>query len=162
MSPVRYLAQPILKIGGSKASDKLMEDLMEISVEESLHQPAMFTIAINNDYFPGSGEPWQHESQFSIGKKIEVSFKSSTTEASEFSTENEDQSSENEAEIQHTKDKEAGIENTDNSNGSKVATVEQSRITSSTFLKSYVIQMRAKFDNKIDQNCYCLKSIAFQ
>lgn len=90
MSPVRYLAQPILKIGGSKASDKLMEDLMEISVEESLHQPAMFTIAINNDYFPGSGEPWQHESQFSIGKKIEVSFKSSTTEDTEFSTENEE------------------------------------------------------------------------
>lgn len=90
MSPVRYLAEPILKIDGSEASESLMADLMGISVEESLHQPGMFTIAINNDYFPGSGEPWQHESKFSIGKKIEVSFKSSTTEASEFSKENEE------------------------------------------------------------------------
>ena len=87
MSPVRYLAQPILKIDGRNASESLMEDLMGISVEESLHQPGMFTIMINNDYFPGSGSPWKHESQFAIGKKIEVGFKSSTTNASEFSTE---------------------------------------------------------------------------
>ena len=64
-----------------------MEDILQISVEESLMQPGMFVLAIDNDYFPGSGEPWQHEKLFAIGKKVEIGFKSSTTEASEFATE---------------------------------------------------------------------------
>ncbi|MCT7954481.1 VgrG-related protein [Laspinema palackyanum] len=85
MTAISYLAQPSLKIDGTEASEKLRADIIEISVEESLHQPGMFTLMINNDYFPGTGEPWGHEKLFAIGKPIEIGFSSSTTEAPEFS-----------------------------------------------------------------------------
>jgi hypothetical protein len=61
MTAISYLAQPSLKIDGTEASEKLRADIIEISVEESIHQPGMFTLMINNDYFPGTGEPWGHE-----------------------------------------------------------------------------------------------------
>ena len=85
MTAISYLAQPSLKIDGTDASEQLKADIIEISVEESLHQPGMFTLMINNDYFPGTGDPWGHEALFAIGKPIEIGFSSSTTEAQEFS-----------------------------------------------------------------------------
>lgn len=85
MTAISYLAQPSLKIDGTEASEQLRADIIEISVEESLHQPGMFTLMINNDYFPGTGDPWGHEKLFAIGKTIEIGFSSSTTEAQEFS-----------------------------------------------------------------------------
>ncbi|MCT7980956.1 VgrG-related protein [Laspinema olomoucense] len=85
MTAISYLAQPSLTIDGTEASEKLRADIIEISVEESLHQPGMFTLMINNDYFPGIGKPWGHEKLFAIGKPIEIGFSSSTTEAPEFS-----------------------------------------------------------------------------
>jgi phage protein D len=85
MTAISYLAQPSLKIDGTEASEQLRADIIEISVEESLHQPGMFTLLINNDYFPGTGDPWGHEKLFAIGKPIEIGFSSSTTEAQEFS-----------------------------------------------------------------------------
>ena len=47
-----YRALPKLEIDGKPAKDDFMEDILQISVEESLHRPGMFTLVIQNDYFP--------------------------------------------------------------------------------------------------------------
>jgi phage protein D/phage baseplate assembly protein gpV len=82
-----YTAQPTLKIDGQAASASLMEDILQLSVEESLHLPGMFTLVIRNDYYPArSGEkPWQYEKTLTIGKPIEIGFTSSTTDDRQFS-----------------------------------------------------------------------------
>lgn len=83
-----YIAKTILKIDGKDASANLLDDLLQISVEESLHLPGMFTLLIRNDYFASrSGEnPWMYDDTFGIGKSIEIGFISSTTEDSNFSS----------------------------------------------------------------------------
>lgn len=84
----RYIPAPLLQIDGTNASAELLNDILQISVEESLHLPGMFTLIINNDYFPGNGDiTWKHQSLFEIGKKIKIGFTSSTTEDADFSTE---------------------------------------------------------------------------
>ncbi|BAZ41841.1 Rhs element Vgr protein [Calothrix sp. NIES-4101] len=86
--PASYTATPILKIDGKDASANLLDDILQISVEESLHLPGMFTLMIRNDYYGSrSGEnPWMHDNTFAIGKSIEIGFVSSTTADSSFST----------------------------------------------------------------------------
>lgn len=81
-----YLSRPLLQIGGKDASLELVQDILQISVEESLHLPAMFTLVIHNTYLPGRPrhETWRHEKLFSIGEKIKIGFISSTTEAKAF------------------------------------------------------------------------------
>lgn len=83
---VSYIADPILKIDGQAASAALLEDILQISVEESLHLPGMFTLVLRNDYFPGRSDDstWKHSSLLSIGKSIELGFGSSSTESDEF------------------------------------------------------------------------------
>lgn len=86
---VTYLAEPTLEIDGKAAPKELMQDILQISVEESLHLPGTFTIVIQNAYFPGqenndNRKPWQHEKLFAIGKSIKISFTSSTTLSPEF------------------------------------------------------------------------------
>lgn len=85
--PATYIAEPTLKIDGQPASTSLMEDLLQIVVEESLHLPGMFTLVIRNDYFPvrEGDNPWLYDKTFTIGKSIEIGLKSSTTESDEFS-----------------------------------------------------------------------------
>lgn len=89
--PATYIAQPILEIDGQRAPAALIEDILQISVEESLHLPGAFTLVIKNDYFPGRVEDqtWRHEGLFEIGKSIKIGFTSSTTTASEFEQERE-------------------------------------------------------------------------
>lgn len=84
-----YSPQPKLVIDGSPASPELIEDLLELTVEESLHLPGTFTIVIRNDYFPGRSQDqaWKHQGLFAIGKKIKIGYTSSTTESQEFSEE---------------------------------------------------------------------------
>ncbi|NJR54610.1 MAG: VgrG-related protein [Acaryochloris sp. CRU_2_0] len=86
MPAVTYIAQPTLKIDGQSATSILMEDLLQIVVEESLHLPGMFTLMIRNDYFSSrTGEnPWLYDKIFAVGKSIEIGFTSSTTEAADF------------------------------------------------------------------------------
>ena len=81
-----YLAKPTLKINGQAASDAVMEDILQISVEESLHLPGMFTLVINNSAYSGrSGDTfWKHIDVFSIGDPVEIAFAASTTNSSEF------------------------------------------------------------------------------
>ncbi|MFM7599952.1 MAG: VgrG-related protein [Pseudanabaena sp.] len=84
----KYRSSPLLKIDGVDASADLLNDILQISVEGSLHQPGMFTLIINNDYFPGNSDAtWKHQAKFEIGKKIKIGFTSSTTEDTDFSQE---------------------------------------------------------------------------
>lgn len=84
-----YISQPQLQIDGADASKDLLNDILQISVEESLHLPGMFTLIINNDYYPGGQDDkaWKHQNSFAIGKKIKIGFISSTTENKNFEKE---------------------------------------------------------------------------
>jgi uncharacterized protein involved in type VI secretion and phage assembly len=77
-----YIAGLTLKIDGTDASTDLIEDILQVSVEESLHLPSMFTIVIKNDKLAGRSSDtfWKHESLFDVGKAIEIGFTSSTTD----------------------------------------------------------------------------------
>ncbi|NES84295.1 MAG: VgrG-related protein [Moorea sp. SIO2B7] len=93
MPNATYAAKPILEIDGKQFSekDKLMEDILQISVEESLHLPGMFTLVINNPYLSGreDTEPaWQHQKLFEIGNTVKIGFSGGTTE--QFTEENKD------------------------------------------------------------------------
>ena len=89
MGTASYLSNTILEIDGQQASSDLMEEILQISVEESLHLPGMFTLVINNPYASGreDTEPtWRHQQLFEIGKTIKIGFSASTTD--EFTEQN--------------------------------------------------------------------------
>ena len=90
MAATKFVATPTIKIDGTTASTDLMEDILQIVVEESLHLPGLFTLAIRNDYFGGEEnyKVWKHEKLFSIGKTIEIGFSASTTDSDQFDDEN--------------------------------------------------------------------------
>ncbi|MEL6382827.1 MAG: VgrG-related protein [Cyanobacteria bacterium J06626_18] len=81
-----YTSEIQLQIQGQDAPGTLMEDILQVIVEESLHLPGMFTLVINNPYTPGQegGKFWKHEDLFDIGKSVKIGFKSSTTKAQEY------------------------------------------------------------------------------
>lgn len=86
MPQFTYVAEPHLEINGQTASKKLMEDVLQIAIEESLHLPSMFTLVVENAAFPGRADEkiWNHEALFTIGKQIRIGFTNSATRASEF------------------------------------------------------------------------------
>ncbi len=86
MSDSNYVSSPILQIGGADADPKLMNDILQITVEQSLHLPAMFTLVINNPYAPqdSDSQPWQYDQLLQIGTPVKIGFISSTTTAPEF------------------------------------------------------------------------------
>ncbi|BAZ16685.1 Rhs element Vgr protein [Calothrix sp. NIES-4071] len=88
-----YLALPKIEIGGQAASPELVKDLLQITVEESLHLPAMFTLVVHNSYLPTNKKseykPWRHEKVFEIGKKVKIGFSSSTTKDANFKQDKE-------------------------------------------------------------------------
>jgi phage protein D len=90
--PATYVAEPKLTIDGQPASDKLLEDILQISIEESLHLPSMFTIVLQNSKHPGrvNQEMWEHADTLGMGKEVKLGFASSITEASEFEDRKED------------------------------------------------------------------------
>ncbi|MBD2681286.1 MULTISPECIES: VgrG-related protein [Nostoc] len=79
--PGLYLSQLQLQINGTDAPQELMNDVLEVIVEESLHLPSMFTLLINNTYLSGSNAntPWRYDNYFKIGDKIKIGFSNSTT-----------------------------------------------------------------------------------
>ncbi|OUL32916.1 VgrG-related protein [Nostoc sp. 106C] len=89
-----YLSQPKLELGGQAASPELIKDLLQITIEESLHLPAMFTLVVHNSYIPtvdrAEYKPWRHEKLFEIGKKVRLGFVSSTTQDADFDDRLED------------------------------------------------------------------------
>ncbi|HBE36802.1 MAG TPA: type IV secretion protein Rhs, partial [Cyanobacteria bacterium UBA11368] len=90
MTSVHYRALPTLEIDGKQAPPNLMEDILQIMVEESLHMPAMFTLVIQNDYFPGRSqdEKWRYQDLLQIGKPVKIGFTSSTTESQDYNESN--------------------------------------------------------------------------
>lgn len=87
-----YTPDIALTIQGQAAPVALMEDLLQVVVEESLHLPGMFTLMINNPYAPGQedGKFWKHEDLFEIGTSIKIGFKSSATKSQEYEEQIED------------------------------------------------------------------------
>ena len=87
MTGVHYRALPTLEIDGQQAPSNLMEDILQIIVEESLHLPGMFTLVLQNDYFPGRNQDqtWRHQDLLQIGKSVKIGFTSSTTESKDYS-----------------------------------------------------------------------------
>lgn len=83
-----YLAQPKLNLSSGPATPELLKDLLYITVEESLHLPAMFTLVVQNSYIPtvqrSESKPWRHEKLFEIGGKVKLGFASGTTQDTEF------------------------------------------------------------------------------
>lgn len=93
-----YLCEPRLQFssgqGWQKADPELIKDLLQITIEESLHLPAMFTLVVHNSHLPTTNrdehKPRRHEKFFEIGKKIRLGFVSSTTQDSNFTKEDQD------------------------------------------------------------------------
>ncbi len=83
--PTYLVSQPLVKINGAPAHDELIKDIMQISIEESIHLPSMFMMVVHNAYRPSRQEdqPWQqpYADQLKIGNKITIGFVSSTTDA---------------------------------------------------------------------------------
>ncbi len=77
------------KVGAGQwesAPEELREDINQIIIEESLHLPTLFTIAIANPYFPGETEnnPWKYEHLFEFGGGVRLGLANSTAETPEF------------------------------------------------------------------------------
>lgn len=90
----RYIANPNIVIEGIENPPDLMKDILKIVVEESLHLPAMFAIVLHNNYIPVStgeeNQPWRHQQYLEIGKTLKIGFKSSTSLARDFSSQQEE------------------------------------------------------------------------
>jgi uncharacterized protein involved in type VI secretion and phage assembly len=86
--PQTYRPLPNLEIDGQPATS-VMEDILQLVVEESLHRPCMFTLVIQNDYHPGRSQDqrWRHQDVLQIGKPIKLGFSSSTTESPDYNQE---------------------------------------------------------------------------
>ncbi|MBW4507260.1 MAG: VgrG-related protein [Scytonematopsis contorta HA4267-MV1] len=84
-----YRALPTIKIDGKEVPQAFREDILQIFVEESLHQPGMFTLVLRNDYQVGSqnDKPWKYQDLLQIGKPITIGFSSSTSKDSTFDKE---------------------------------------------------------------------------
>lgn len=76
---VKTVPKILLEIDGTPCSQDLRADILQISVEESMHLPAMFTLVIANNYLSGNdAPPWRHQQLFAIGKTIKIGFGSSS------------------------------------------------------------------------------------
>lgn len=87
MPTANYHASAKLEIDGKAAPKDLMNDILQIMVEESLHLPGMFTLVIQNEYASSreQDKPWRYRDLLQIGKIIKLGFISSTTESKNFS-----------------------------------------------------------------------------
>ena len=69
-----YRAKIELDIDGEPAKPEVLEDILYVTIEESLYLPATVVIALQNDYYPGrdSDTVWKHQDLLEIGKSIKV------------------------------------------------------------------------------------------
>ena len=81
--PTSHRALPILKIDNKDAPKDILENVLQIIVEESLHRPSLFTLVIRNDYKSGvsADKPWERQKLFAIGKSISIGFSRSILES---------------------------------------------------------------------------------
>ena len=80
-----YRTLPKIKIDDKEADTEILENILQVIVEESLHQPSMFTLVVRNDYKPGSASdaPWKTEKQLQIGQAITIGFDPDKTESND-------------------------------------------------------------------------------
>lgn len=92
MPTLTYSPEYKIEIDGQAISQKLREDILQISVEESLHLPSMFILVIRNSAASGrQNDPmWQHDSLFAIGKKIQIGMTNSPTQNADFQAQKKD------------------------------------------------------------------------
>ncbi|MEM6253788.1 MAG: VgrG-related protein [Cyanobacteria bacterium P01_D01_bin.156] len=78
-----YHSLPDIKVDNEKVSKDILENVLQIIVEESLHRPGNLTLVIRNDYQSGSSkdEPWERQEPFRIGKPIAISLSASQIES---------------------------------------------------------------------------------
>jgi len=76
MTTVKYRSLPKVYIDGEPAESDFMDDIIQVSVEESLHRPGMFILVIHNDYHAGSDKDnrWKYKELLQIGKSIKIGF----------------------------------------------------------------------------------------
>ncbi|MGF1498077.1 MAG: contractile injection system protein, VgrG/Pvc8 family, partial [Elainellaceae cyanobacterium] len=69
-----YQSLPDIEIDGDRNPPKVMDDLLQVIVEESLHLPAMFTLVLRNDYQPvtPNEEVWKHQDLLKMGKTVKI------------------------------------------------------------------------------------------
>ncbi len=69
-----YHSLPNIKIDDENVSEDILENILQIIIEESLHRPSTLTMVIRNDYQSGASkdEPWERQEPFRIGKSIAV------------------------------------------------------------------------------------------
>lgn len=88
--PISHRALPIIKLdykniksNGNDAPNDILENVLQIIVEESLHRPSSFMLVIRNDYQSGVSEeePWERQKVFEIGKSIAIGFGESLSES---------------------------------------------------------------------------------
>lgn len=81
-----YRAKIQLEIDGASARSDLIEDILYVTVEQSLHLPSTFTIAIKNDYHSGreSDTVWKHKSLLEIGKPVKIISMGNTADSPTF------------------------------------------------------------------------------
>jgi phage protein D len=86
MPDLTYSSELTLEINGKPAPLGLLEDILQVSVEESLHLPSMFMLVIRNSAASGRQDDpmWQHDSLFEIGKKVQIGMTNSPTQNVDF------------------------------------------------------------------------------
>lgn len=78
-----YASGLLLKIEGKAASDDLLEDILHVSVDESLSRAGAFMLVIKNSKYSGTDNDamWKHEDVFKIGHSIKVGFQPNATDS---------------------------------------------------------------------------------
>jgi len=78
-----YRALPLIKIEDEDAPTEIMENILQVIVEQSLHSPGLFTLIIRNDYQPGGAKdaPWKQMEKLKIGNSVEIGFTPSQRQA---------------------------------------------------------------------------------
>ena len=69
---MEHISQIFLEVGGAKVSEEIMDDIISVEVDNSLHLPDMFTIFLR-DEFTGSGCKWMDGNTFDLGKPVKMS-----------------------------------------------------------------------------------------
>ncbi|ESA38836.1 rhs element vgr protein [Leptolyngbya sp. Heron Island J] len=81
--PVSNRSLPSIKIDNEDVAKDILENILQVIIEESLHRPSLLTLVIRNDYQPGvsNDDPWERQKPFQIGKTIQIGFSPSIPNA---------------------------------------------------------------------------------
>jgi phage protein D/phage baseplate assembly protein gpV len=91
----KYFPTPFIEIQGivdNKEKENLGDDLLSLTIEESLHLPTAFTLILHTSFASGTGNPdsdrhWHSHKELKPGATIKLGFYATTAEASTFTEE---------------------------------------------------------------------------